>query len=78
MLFEKDHSLCGSKPHIEEDKAKGNAVAHRLIDQLLPHGILGHRTAPLLLLRLKVEILLGLGYQVEAYRYTHAATANEI
>ena len=75
LLFDKDHGFCRGKPHIEEDKAKGNAIAHRLFDQLLTHVILGHRTAPLLLLRLGVDILLGLGHQVEAHRDTHALAA---
>jgi len=32
VLFDKDHGFCRGKPHIKEDKAKGNAVAHCLFD----------------------------------------------
>ena len=57
VLFDEHHGVCRGEPHIEEDKAKRNAVAHGLFDQLLPHGILGHWTAPLLLLCLGIGIL---------------------
>ena len=75
LLFDEHHGFRRGKPHIEEHKAKGDAVGHGLLDQLLTHRILGHRTAPFLLLRLGVHILLGLGHQVEAHRQTHPLAA---
>jgi hypothetical protein len=74
-LFEEDPGVRRGKPHVEEDKPKGDAVGHRLLDQLLTHHILGHRTAPFLLLHLGVGILLGLDHQVKAHRPTHSLAA---
>src|SRR5215204_2120473 len=68
LLFDEDPSVRRGKPHIEEDKAKGEEIGHRLLKDSLPHGILGDRTAPLLFLRLGIYVLLGLGPQVEAHR----------
>ena len=75
VVFNKDQVFRRGEPHLAEDKAKGNAVAHRLFDQLPTHLVLGDRTPSFLLLRLGIGILLGLGYQVEAYRDTYALTA---
>ena len=75
LSFDKDHIFRRGEPHIEEHKAKGQAIAHRLFDQRPTDIILGHGTAPLLLVRLGVEVLLSLGSQVEAHRDTHPRAA---
>ncbi len=55
--------LVGCSDH----KPQGDEVGDRLRDQLQARRMLGHRTAPFLLLRLGVPILLGLGHPVEAH-----------
>ena len=52
-------------------------MGDRLLAQLLTDRRLGHRTAPFLLPRLGVHLLLGLGHPGEAHRQTHSLAARQ-